>query len=149
MKEYVAVKKKSVESINFIFKKEELLKMKIKKDYFYIIGTLVAIAIGIFLIRPYTETDDFSEDDIKNLAQCLGENGVTMYGSRYCSHCQKQKEMFGESFSLINYVECTTQGTLCARKNVPAYPSWEIKGRIMVGEKTFEELSTLSGCPLN
>jgi glutaredoxin-related protein len=44
-----------------------------------------------------------------------------LYGSKICPHCLKQKELFGDSFQYINYVECTEEYKRCADlRGVPA-----------------------------
>jgi len=39
------------------------------------------------------------------LAKCIGENSV-IYISTGCSHCERQKDMFGSSFKELNSVDC-------------------------------------------
>ncbi|CAM9972106.1 unnamed protein product [Phaeothamnion confervicola] len=81
-----------------------------------------------------------------------------IYGAYWCSHCEHQarhakregKEMFGaEAFEkYITYIECSRQGVdnqadLCRAKDVPGYPTWEIKGKLFPGEKTLEEIEEI------
>lgn len=88
-------------------------------------------------------------------AKCLTAQGVKMYGTYWCPHCQKQKAAFGQQgFAQINYVECDAKGKngnpdLCTSKGIDGYPTWEFSnGLRIVGEITFEMLSEKSGCPL-
>lgn len=83
-----------------------------------------------------------------NFAKCLTENGVIMYGSKYCPHCLNQKKMFGDSFKYINYVECADNPTLCTERSIQVVPTWSIKENLYTGEKTIEELSSLAGCKI-
>ncbi len=53
--------------------------------------------------------------NLDTFAQCLTDQGAIMYGSETCPHCQSQKEMFGESFKKINYVECTKEFERCSK----------------------------------
>ena len=85
-----------------------------------------------------------------SLAKYLSERGATMYGSYTCSHCEKQKELFGGAFGYITYVECSRSGpdpdpALCATKNIKSYPTWEIGGEFHQGVKTLEQLGRISG----
>ncbi len=85
-----------------------------------------------------------------SLAKYLSDQGATMYGSYTCSHCEKQKKLFGGAFGYINYVECNRRGpdpdpALCAAKNIKSYPTWEIGGEFHQGLKTLEQLGRISG----
>ncbi|KAI3973676.1 hypothetical protein MKW92_039223 [Papaver armeniacum] len=89
-----------------------------------------------------------------SLAKHLRSIGAKMYGAFWCSHCLEQKEMFGqEGAKLLNYVECFPNGFMkgtnmaleCAVARLEGFPSWEINGKILSGEKTFSELAELSG----
>ncbi len=85
-----------------------------------------------------------------SLARYLSESGATMYGSYTCSHCERQKELFGNAFGHIPYVECSRRGpdpdpALCAAKKIRSYPTWEIGGKFYEGIKTLEQLGRISG----
>lgn len=88
------------------------------------------------------------------LGQCLGEKGVKMYGAFWCPHCQQQKEMFGDGFDKITYIECSTpngnaQTKVCADAGIKSYPTWEFPdGRKINGELSAQELADLSNCTL-
>lgn len=130
--------------------------MKIKVKQIYLLGAiLVFIAIlallygvisGMFVKTvPPGKYDSF--------AKCLTQKGVVMYGSYLCGYCNRQKEMFGDSFKYINYVECHPNGPnanpqLCTEKRIRGVPTWEIDGNLHSGLKSLEELSSLSGCAL-
>lgn len=84
------------------------------------------------------------------LAKHLTKIGAAMYGSYRCPHCAAQKELFGEAFKYINYVECDPMGkranpVLCLEKGITMYPTWEIKGNLYTGVRSLEGLSNLSG----
>jgi hypothetical protein len=88
-----------------------------------------------------------------NFAKCLTENDVVMYGAYWCPHCQNQKEMFGESFDFVEYVECSLpnkagQTQICKDKGIKSYPTWDIKGVMHSGELSINKLSELTGCKL-
>ena len=90
---------------------------------------------------PSEKYDDF--------AKCLSARNVTMYGVTWCHVCGTQKEMFGDSFQYVNYVECTENQELCKSKGVTSYPTWEINGMLYVGLRALNVLSSASGCQLN
>lgn len=85
-----------------------------------------------------------------SLAKYLSERGAAMYGSYRCSHCERQKQLFGGAFGYITYVECSRSGpdpapALCAAKNIRSYPTWEIGGELYEGVRTLEQLGRISG----
>ena len=51
-------------------------------------------------------------------AECLTENGATMYGTATCPYCTKQKEMFGDAFASVNYVDCQEDPDACTEKEI-------------------------------
>lgn len=65
------------------------------------------------------------------LAKALTAAGAKMYGAYWCSHCQDQKEEFGDAFRYVTYVECApdknnpyTQSAACKAANIEGYPTW-------------------------
>lgn len=118
----------------------------------YLVGIAVAIAVIASLYYVASTTGFFvspqTQGKYDNFAKCLTEKGVVMYGSKYCPHCQNQKKSFGSSWQYINYVECTENQQLCEEKGVTAVPVWYVGGQMYTGEKSFEWLSSASGCPL-
>ncbi len=77
-----------------------------------------------------------------------------MYGAYWCQHCNSQKEMFGESWHHINYIECSLpnragQTQICADAGVKAYPTWEFNdGSRIEGGMTLLQLAQKTGCSL-
>ena len=88
------------------------------------------------------------------LAQCLTGKGYRLYGAYWCGHCQEQKEMFGAASTLLNYVECTTEGSdeqaeACQQAEINIYPTWIFPdGTKQPGLMTLAQLAKVSGCPL-
>ena len=85
------------------------------------------------------------------LAKYLKDNGVVKYSAYWCPNCLNQSELFGkQAYRELNVVECSRDGKnsqtkLCLDKKIKGFPSWEINGEIILGVKTLEELSKLSG----
>ena len=86
------------------------------------------------------------------LAQCLTQNNLTMYGAYWCPHCMEQKQLFGNSFRYVNYVECAIAGQegvqtqICQRMDIKGYPTW-IKGtNRQSGVIPLQSLALWSGC---
>ena len=87
------------------------------------------------------------------LAQCLVDKGVMMYGAEWCGYCTKEKEAFGpEAWGVFksNYVDCEASEEnyrLCIGKNIQTFPSLEFKdGTIVTGYKSLGILAKLSKC---
>lgn len=113
---------------------------------------LIAIIIGIVGFSSIGNvTKSFEYDDF---TKCLTENNVKMYGAYWCSHCKDQKQMFGDSWKHINYVECSLpnmagQNQICRQANIKAYPTWEFEDRKRIeGTLSFKQLSRHSNCEL-
>ena len=116
-----------------------------------IYAVLIVAAVGLtyyFGNRRQHEHDKF--------AQCLKDRGVRMYGAWWCPHCQEQKEKFGASFKLVDYVECGVQGDtsvrtqVCKDADIKHYPTWQFPPTGERVERVFEleELSAKTSCPL-
>ncbi len=100
----------------------------------------------------YEEHKDTMAKSIDNFAKCLAEKGAMMYGASWCPHCQNQKEMFGESWKNINYVECALpngrgQAKECMDAGIEGYPTWIFRdGAKFAGELSLQELGQKTGC---
>jgi len=92
-----------------------------------------------------------SEEEFRvALAVHLRDTGAVMYGSSWCPACSRQKELFADAFSYVDYVECAPYGDdarpeLCETAGIVYVPTWEIKGQLHVGSRPLEELAELSG----
>jgi len=88
------------------------------------------------------------------LAQCLTEKGVKMYGAFWCSHCANQKKLFGDDWQYVTYVECDPRGEngdpdACRDAGVDRYPTWIFPGQDpVIGEIQPEELATKANCEI-
>lgn len=83
------------------------------------------------------------------LAQCLRDRNITMYGARWCSHCQNEKRAFGDAFRYVPYVECPQNPNKCLALGIKGYPTWIFPdGRMFEGEQGLLKLAAASGCPL-
>ncbi|MBT7102524.1 hypothetical protein HN935_03365 [archaeon] len=116
-------------------------KMKMWQNPGFYIGLIVALVL-LYVVWPSGsgEYDEF--------ASCLGESGATMYGTEWCHVCRSQKDLFGDSFDFVNYVDCDRQRDVCLAALVGGYPTWVIGGESYPGFQSFEKLAELSGCEL-
>jgi len=123
-----------------------------KNKTYIVIGIFVAIIIiaAVYLAFPKKPSQPGKYDDF---AKCLTEKGAAMYGAYWCSHCAAQKEMFGDSFKYINYVECDPNGQnakpeLCQQVGIQGYPTWIINGETYEGVRQLAELASVTNCAL-
>src|SRR3989344_3430073 len=109
-------------------------------------GGLIVILIFAFLFLIF-KGDNSQAKQLDEFAQCLSDRGVIMYGAEWCSHCQAQKELFGQSFRYVNYVECPQDPQKCLAAGIEAYPTWLTPdGQKLVGEQSLETLSQKTNC---
>ena len=107
---------------------------------------LIVIAAAIILNVNDSPTGAVISET-ESLAKCLTEKGATMYGAEWCGHCQNQKEMFGDDFKYINYVDCEENREQCSRECPKCgYPTWIINNKQYPGEKSLSELKSLTNC---
>lgn len=97
-----------------------------------------------------TPTTSISQDKpMDTFAKCVASQDFTMYGAEWCSHCQAQKKLFGNSFKYIKYVECPDNIKLCTDKGVNGYPTWiDANGKKYEGEQELKDIAQITGCVL-
>jgi|ERR1035438_1816929 hypothetical protein len=87
-------------------------------------------------------------------AKCLATKQAKMYGLYWCPHCIEQKEMFGDSFHYVPYVECAVKGsseeaTECKIAGVKLFPAWQFGTEPpREGVLSLDALSDKTGCSL-
>jgi len=104
--------------------------------------------LSLFLLIALSACTPAGPGMFDTFAQCLTDNGATMYGTEWCSHCKNQKEAFGSSFKNINYVDCDYNKEECANNGVKGYPTWKINDELFVGEQSLPTLARETGCEL-
>jgi hypothetical protein len=131
------------------------MQMKIKTKYLVGIIAVVAVVGAVYYVVSISGSSVKPQPgNYDSFAKCLTEKGATMYGAYWCSHCQNQKAMFGDSVKYIKYVECAQGGenanpSLCSQNSITGYPTWIINGQQYQGEQSLQTLSTLTGCSLS
>ena len=89
-----------------------------------------------------------------SFATCLAARDAKMYGLYWCPHCIEQKEMFGDSFRYVPYVECAVKGSRelapeCKIAGAKLFPSWQFGADPpKEGVLSLEALSDKTGCSL-
>lgn len=116
-----------------------------KRVYTVLFGVVILL-VAIFIIFN-AKKESSTGLSLDSFAICLKEKGLTMYGAKWCPHCQREKKAFGDSFKYIPYVECPDQPKICLDLKVDSYPTWIFPdGRRLVGEQGLGNLSKMSGC---
>ncbi len=82
-------------------------------------------------------------------AECITNSGAVFYGTSWCSHCNAQKELFGDTIEEIEFVDCDLNKDLCSMAGVTAYPTWIINGEKHLGTQPLQTLAQLTECTLN
>lgn len=138
-------------------KSKHFIRVNNKKSSSFFKNKYLWITLGIiilFLVLLSTPTIDISPGKYDGFAECLSEKGFKMYGAYWCSHCADQKKLFGNSFSKINYVECSLPNNAgqtedCKNAGINSYPTWEFgDGTKQDGVISLNKLSEISGCIL-
>jgi len=83
------------------------------------------------------------------LAAHLRQRGVIFYGAYWCTHCFRQKNLFGQQAGdQLPYVECAKDqagADKCNAAGVQAYPTWVFGKEKLEGVQTLEELAVWTG----
>jgi hypothetical protein len=110
-----------------------------------LVATFYLVASAITKFTGYSITGNtIKSENLDLFAKCLTLKGVKMYGSATCPHCANQKALFGESFKYVDYIECRDNPVACA--DLEGVPAWDIKGNIVYGEQSLDNLAKYSGC---
>jgi len=115
---------------------------------------LIYGGIVVLLAAAYYAGWRYKNHKYDAFAQCLSTKQVKMYGLYWCPHCLEQKEMFGQSFHYVPYVECAIKGSSdlapeCKIAGVKLFPSWQFGlDPPKEGIQSMEALSEKTGCSL-
>jgi len=107
------------------------------------------LAVGAYFVFAPKPQPNGSLDEF---AACVSAKGAKLYGAFWCPHCKEQKDEFGDSLRLINYIECSTpdgnsQMPVCATAGIEGYPTWVFAdGSKVPGKLSFTELAAQTGC---
>ncbi|MFH1142179.1 MAG: hypothetical protein ABIH67_02295 [Candidatus Uhrbacteria bacterium] len=142
-----------------------LFKRKNHSTYLFAFAGLIMVGLlgyTVFVPESLTTLDPIDDVqvetektiDVDKFAEALTEAGAKFYGAWWCGHCQNQKEMFGNSFNKIDYIECSLPESRertqeCIDVGITGYPTWEFAdGSRQSGEIPFEYLAEYAGIDL-
>lgn len=109
---------------------------------YLIVLVIAAIILLVIFLWPQAAASP------NNFGACLKERGVVFYGIDTCPNCKRQKDILGDQFQHVNYVNCHFHAQECADKGITFYPVWARDGEVLVGVQSLNQLSTFSGCKL-
>ena len=104
----------------------------------------------LYIPRELKVTSESTKETIK-FAKYLKDSGVIKYSAYWCHNCLNQSELFGkQAYKELNVVECANDGKnsqtqLCIDKKIKGFPTWEIKGKLILGVFSLKELAKLTG----
>ncbi len=117
--------------------------------YFSVLLIIVLAIIVVFLIILVFWTSNKVNPELDSFAKCLTEKGLTMYGTEFCSWCQKEEANFKDAWQFISYVNCQKDPQRCLAVDIEQTPTWVFPdGKKLTGYQGLEKLSKESGCPL-
>ncbi len=96
-----------------------------------------------------TEIKTVSGDAETALVEHLVKIGAKFYGAYWCSHCTKQKSLFGAvAATKLPYIECAKDGQNSQRelcKKIQMFPTWSINGELFQGTRELKDIASASG----
>ncbi len=123
------------------YKSEQAKKGLARKILMITAAIAIAAVIGFLAYSKMA-----SAKSLDSFADCLTKKGAVIYGNEWCKYTQRQKNMFGNSFTNLKYVICDQQKSLCDEKQITTTPTWEIDGKMHQEVQSIETLSRLTGC---
>ena len=101
--------------------------------------------------QPQSQYSEAELVELNAFNDCLGENGLKIYGASWCGICAQLSQLMG-GYDVMEevYVECTEQENvaLCSEKVDRGYPTIRLNGELYQGARTLEAFSQATGCPV-
>jgi len=107
-----------------------------------LIVIIAVIFIGSFLILIPDKTPPSNLDDF---VSCISKK-TTLYTQEGCHACEKQENIFGDSYEKLNVVDCFDTPELC--QGITGTPTWKIGDELYVGVMSLEALAKITKCEL-
>jgi len=101
-----------------------------------LIIVLVLIIALLILKKPASETEE-------GIAKCISGNSI-LYIQEGCSHCEIQKNLFGNYSDYLTIVDCTKNPEKCLE--ISATPTWIINQKQYRGVQSIQKLKELTSC---
>jgi hypothetical protein len=120
-----------------------------KRKNYLMYGVVLVLLAGAYFAGRYYRNHKYD-----SFAKCLASKQAKMYGLYWCPHCADQKQMFGDAFHYVPYVECAIPGQKemaaeCKVAGVRLFPSWQFgMDPPHEGVLSLQTLSDKTGCAL-
>ena len=94
----------------------------------------------------------WTQEETRQLAQCLNESSVKMFTAKWCGYCTRQLDKFGDAKDSVPVVSCDIADGVgfndkCIRMGVNMIPSWmHTDGSIRRGTMSLDEIAAFAGC---
>lgn len=115
----------------------------------------ICVMIILFLLIQFSSEP---EGEYDKFARCIVDSGAKMYSAWWCSHCQNQKDIFGDSFKILEdggvNVECSPDGIQtfsaeCLELGIRGTPTWRFSnGNELGGFLTLPRIAEETGCEI-
>ncbi len=105
---------------------------------------IVVCVIVISAILIYTKSIN-KNNPSEEIVKCISEKAV-LYVQTGCSHCQTQKDKFGDKLELLRIIDCTKTLEKCVEKGITSIPTWIFNDTHFKGVYEIEELKEIMGC---
>lgn len=110
---------------------------------------IIAIALIWGFRHFHSEQASWSDQQKENLAICLRDRNVVMYGQKTCIHCLNQERLFGRAWKEILYVECLDEPDRCNAAQINGTPTWVFpNGTRLEGEQELKVLAEKASCQI-
>lgn len=89
-----------------------------------------------------------NEASTAQIAKCLTNKGVVMYGSPVCGHCKHEKEWFGNDVRYIKEYNCKANRRKCDKLRTYPFPTWlqESTGKRLTRPNSLQQLAGHFDC---
>ena len=74
---------------------------------------IIPVLLVSLVVAGCGQSEQYSQSQLKQLATCMTENNLVMYGTTRCQRCQMQKDMFGAAFSEVTFIDCDQSRIQC------------------------------------
>jgi len=101
----------------------------------YLIGIILLIGISFFYFSRRESSTSPEDSRKEGLATCLSEKAIKVYTITTCSHCSRQKEIFGLAFSKISHIDCSKSLKMCTEIGIDSVPTWGFPREVNIDQK--------------
>lgn len=109
---------------------DQWLHKQMDKHFWHAIFTVLVVAVVCSIVVTVTSTPEFENvvvvGDGDDLAYRLGDAGWILYTTSGCGFCEDQKDMMGDSTSVL-LVECDAseiESEACIVNDIEVVPTW-------------------------